>query len=99
MSVEHLALPLDGSSIAWASLVRAGEFAPMEWMRESWWAGQLRYSQAKIQGFKLAHPNTYPINEWLECMNGLVLQIKNYRIPMTQTTTGYLRGVSVKFQY
>ena len=41
-------------------------------------------SQAQIQGFELAHPNIYPINELLECMKGLVLQIQNYRISMTQ---------------
>jgi hypothetical protein len=32
----------------------------------------------------LAHPNIYPIDELLECMKELVLQIKNYRISMTQ---------------
>ena len=33
-------------------------------------------SQAQIQGFELAHPNIYPINELLECMKGLVLLIQ-----------------------
>ena len=41
-------------------------------------------SQAQIQGFELAHPNIYPINELLECMKGLVLQIQNPRVSMTQ---------------
>ena len=41
-------------------------------------------SQAQIQGFELAHPNIYPINELLECMKVLVLQIQKYRIFMTQ---------------
>ena len=57
-----------------------------------WWcgcrrAGRLTNSatiQAQIQGFELAHPNIYPIYELLECMKGLVLQIQNYRISMTQ---------------
>ena len=33
----------------------------------------------------MAHPSTYPIDELLECMKGLVLQIQ-YRISMTQGT-------------
>lgn len=33
-------------------------------------------SQAQMQGFQLAHPNIYPINERLECMKGLVLHIQ-----------------------
>ena len=32
----------------------------------------------------MVHPNIYPIYELLECMKGLVLQIQNYRISMTQ---------------
>ena len=40
--------------------------------------------QAQIQGFQLVHPNIYPIIDLLECMKGLVLQIQNYRISMTQ---------------
>ena len=54
---------------------------------ESGRTGQLTSSdtsQAQIQGFELAHPNIYPTSELLECMKGLVLQIQNYRISMTQ---------------
>ena len=57
------------------------------WGQESRRASRLTSSdtsQAQIQGFELAHPNIYPINELLECMKGLVLQIQNYRISMTQ---------------
>ena len=41
-------------------------------------------SQAQIQGFELAHPNIYPINELLVFTKGPALQIQNYRISMTQ---------------
>lgn len=40
--------------------------------------------QAQIDVFELALPNIYNINELLEGIKGLVLQIQNYRIPMTQ---------------
>ena len=33
----------------------------------------------------MTHPNIYPIDELLECIKGLVLQIQNYRISMTQS--------------
>ena len=32
----------------------------------------------------MAQPNIYPIDELLEYIKGLVLQIQNYRIPITQ---------------
>ena len=32
----------------------------------------------------MVQANIYPTNELLECMKGLVLQIQNYRISMTQ---------------
>jgi hypothetical protein len=35
-------------------------------------------TQAQIQGFELAHPNTYPIDELLECVKGLILQIQSH---------------------
>jgi hypothetical protein len=39
------------------------------------------------QGFELAHPNNYHIDELLECMKGLQdLQIQNCRISMIQGT-------------
>ena len=41
-------------------------------------------SQAQIQGFELAHPNIYPMDELPECIKRLVLQIQNYRVSMTQ---------------
>jgi hypothetical protein len=41
-------------------------------------------SQAQIQGFELAHPNIYPIDELLEGVKGPVPQIQNYKISMTQ---------------
>jgi hypothetical protein len=41
-------------------------------------------SQAQIQGFELAHPNIYPIDELLKYMKGPVPQIQNYRMSMTQ---------------
>ena len=35
-----------------------------EW--ENWWADQLSYYQAQIQGFELVHPSIYPICDLLE---------------------------------
>jgi hypothetical protein len=52
-----------------------------------------------MQGFDLAHPNIYSIDELLEWLSGLVRQIQNYRVPTTWGTTGYLRGVPLRFQY
>jgi hypothetical protein len=40
-------------------------------------------SQAQMQVFQLAHPNIYPINGLLGCMEEPVLQIQNYRISDT----------------
>lgn len=37
-----------------------------------------------MEGFELAHTNTYPIDELLECMKVPMLQIQNYRIYITQ---------------
>ena len=57
---------------------------PSEWERGK--ASRLTSSdtsQAQIQGFELAHPNIYPIDELLEHMNGLVLQIQNYKVSVT----------------
>lgn len=55
---------------------------------------QLNYTQSYTLGLGLAHPNTYPIDDLLECGKGLVLWKDNHRISMT--TTGCPRGVSVK---
>lgn len=44
----------------------------------------LHTSQTQIQKFELVHPNIYPFDELLELMKGLVLQIQNYWISMTQ---------------
>lgn len=35
-------------------------------------------TQAKIQGFELAYPNIYPINELLESLKGPIPQTQNY---------------------
>lgn len=40
-------------------------------------------SQAQVQGFELAHPDIYSVDELLGCMNEQVLQMQNYRISMT----------------
>lgn len=32
----------------------------------------------------MAHPNIYSIDELLEHINGLVLQVQNFKLPMTQ---------------
>lgn len=37
-----------------------------------------------IQGFELAHPNIYPLNELLQCLKEPVLQIQNNSISTTQ---------------
>ena len=37
-----------------------------------------------MQGFELSLSNIHSISELLECMKGLVLQIQNFRISMTQ---------------
>jgi hypothetical protein len=39
-----------------------------EW--ENWWADQLSYYQAQIQGFELVHPSIYPICDLLELGKG-----------------------------
>lgn len=44
-------------------------------MSESLWLISSNSPQAQIQGFELAQPNIYPINELLEFMKGPVLQI------------------------
>lgn len=41
-------------------------------------------TQAQIQGFKLTHPNIYPILEILEHVKQPILQNQSYRISMTQ---------------
>lgn len=41
-------------------------------------------SHLQIQGSELAHPNIYSIDELLEHINGLVLQVQNFKLPMTQ---------------
>ena len=47
----------------------------------------------------MCHPNIYSINELLDCMDGLVLQIKNYRIYMTQGNNRIAkRSISVRLQ-
>ena len=40
--------------------------------------------QAQIQGFELTDPNIYLITELLGCVKGPVLQVRNYKIYMTQ---------------
>ena len=52
--------------------------------QESQQADQLRTSQFHFQDLELAYPNIYPIGELLESRKGLVLQIQNYRISITQ---------------
>lgn len=41
-------------------------------------------SQAQIQGFELANPNIYSIDELLEYTQGQSYQIQNHSISMTQ---------------
>ena len=57
---------------------RAGELAPMVWVRESWQSNQLRTSQARIY-FKC-----YLITEVLKLEKGTVLQIQCCRISITR---------------
>ena len=66
--------PHMGSRIEFALVVEVtGELEPTDW--ESWQANS-DTTQAQIQSFDLAYANIYPIDELLECMKGLVLQIK-----------------------
>lgn len=85
----RVALPLasDSIGIGWASGVRAGKLDLLMWVRECWWADQLRHLQAQIQDVELVHLNIYLIDEQLESMKRLALQIQNYRISMTQGNT------------
>lgn len=53
-------------------------------------------TKTHIQGFKLAHPNIYPIFDLLECLKGLVRLSHNSGSPWLRATAGYLRGVSVR---
>lgn len=51
-------------------------------------------SQAQIQGFEWAHPNIYPTDELLECMEGPVFyRPKATGYPGHRATTGFLSGV------
>jgi hypothetical protein len=56
----------------------------MSYLGQVWRANQLSYLSGQIQGFRLAHPNIYPVNELLECMNRVVLQIQTYGSSITQ---------------
>lgn len=82
------------------------------WERGCWWAYRVQKnrstsglvstntSQAQVQSFESPQPYIYPIHELVECMKGLVLQIQNYRISMTQAAaTGYPRAVPMRFQW
>ncbi|KAL6055900.1 hypothetical protein STEG23_016949, partial [Scotinomys teguina] len=40
--------------------------------------------QAYIQGFKLSHPNIYPISDLLDSVKGPVLWTNSHQISMTQ---------------
>jgi hypothetical protein len=78
----ELTLPIANSGIGWASQDRAGE--PILVWSECGRAVRLtssEASEAQIQGFELAHLNTY---ELLEHMKGPVPQVQSYRISMTQ---------------
>jgi hypothetical protein len=55
-------------------------------------------TQAKIQGFKLAHPNIYPICELLKPMKGTVLQNQSCMISMTQINNRIPKR-HIKIQY
>jgi hypothetical protein len=59
---------------------------PFPWAKQEnwpWWHGHRRAgwltnsaaTKAQIQGFKLSHPNIYPIDELLDHVKGSVLQI------------------------
>lgn len=58
-------------------------------------------SHAQIQDFEFARPNIFPIDDLMKYPNGPILQIQSYRIDLCdiEQLTGYLRGVSVQFQY
>ena len=68
------ALDRDGqeSSPLWFGCLRAGGLASSDTF------------QVQIQGFELAHPKVYSIDELLECLKGPILQTPNYRISMIQ---------------
>jgi hypothetical protein len=60
--------------VALVGLARAVlEFALLVQIRESWWAGQLCYHRAQIQGSEMPHPKIFIICQWLDCMKGPVL--------------------------
>lgn len=70
-------------SVAWDGSVSAGELVLVVWHRGARGLTGSETSQVEIQGFKLAYPNIYPMDELMVCMKGSVLQIQNYRITMT----------------
>jgi hypothetical protein len=45
-------------------------------------------SQAQNQGFGLAHPNIYPIDDQRECMNGWSYRSKATGSPQPRAATG-----------
>jgi hypothetical protein len=69
-----------------------GEVVQTVLRSSSWWHGCRRTgslfnsatTQAKIQGFEYAHPNTYLKYKLLERMKGVVPQNQCFRISMTQ---------------
>lgn len=51
------------NELAWGN---AGDLSVVEQLQESWWLTNSAPSQAQIQGFEWAHPNSYPIWDTLE---------------------------------
>ena len=73
------------------SLPAVGELASTvressSWLCGFWRAGRVTNSaptQARIQGFELAHLKIYPIYELLEHVKGLILQIQSCGVFVT----------------
>jgi hypothetical protein len=56
-------------------------------------------SQAQIQCFQFVHPNISSINKLQACKKGLVLEIQNYQISMTQGNSRLSERDPLRFQY
>ena len=83
MRAEELTLPPADSCIGWPLWRSAGELAPVLWIKETQWAGQLSTIQTQIQNSELAHPKIYIICKWLGYVKGPALLFQSSRFSIT----------------
>lgn len=89
-----------GSWTRWFGYRRAGSTLCPRWAVPVDQTDQLSYHPDHSLGLGLAHLNTYPSYDLLECLEGLVLlsYLQDLRPPPSRTA-GYLVGVALRVQY